>query len=101
MKGNKLEVDITNTGTRDGAEVAQLYVRRPSDTEGPLKSLRGFQRVSVPAGKTVKVSFPLDDDTFLAWSDEAQDMVAMPGAWELLYGGSSDSLKSLSYTYKK
>ena len=101
VKRGVLEIPVTNTGTRDADEVVQLYVRRPADTEGPLKSLRGFQRVSIPAGATVTVKFPLTAETFLAWSPEAGDMVPMKGNWEILYGGSSAnaSLKHLNYKY--
>jgi beta-glucosidase len=97
VRGKTLVIPVTNTGRRDGTEVVQLYVRRNDDPEGPSKTLRGFQRVEIPAGKTVNVSFPLNDDTFLYWSPEAGDLVPMKGGWELLYGGSSDALQSLSY----
>ena len=83
-----------------GTEVVQLYVHRPDDPEGPLKSLRGFQRVTIPAGQTREVSFPLNDETFLAWSPEKRDMVPTAGVWELLYGGSSDQLGTVSYTFR-
>ena len=99
LAGKKLLVPVTNTGTMDADEVVQLYVRRPEDTEGPLKSLRGFRRVTVPAGKTVKVEFPLTEETFLSWNGKAQDMVPEKGAWELLYGGSSDALQVLKYSW--
>ena len=94
-------IPVTNTGSCDADEVVQLYVRRPADVEGPLKSLRGFQRVSIPAGKTVQVVFPLTGDTFLNWSPEAGDMVPTKGEWELLYGGSSadSALKRLPYKH--
>ena len=97
VKGRKLIVPVTNTGTREATEVVQLYVRRPGDAEGPLKSLRGFTRVTIPAGKTAEVSIPLSDETFLYWSPEQRDMVPLKGDWELLYGGSSDCLKTLTY----
>jgi Beta-glucosidase-related glycosidases len=101
VKRGVLEIPVTNTGTCDADEVVQLYVRRPADNEGPLKSLRGFRRVHIPAGATVKVSFPLTAETFLSWSPEAGDMVPMKGEWQLLYGGSSAdaSLKQLNYKY--
>ena len=100
VRGRKLVVPVTNTGSRDGEEVVQLYVRRPDDPEGPFKTLRGFQRVLIPAGQTVKVSFPLDDDTFLYWSPEAGDLVPLKGAWELLYGGRSDALQAVPFVLK-
>ena len=97
VKGRELIVPVRNTGDREGTEVVQLYVRRPDDAEGPLKSLRGFQRVTIPAGATAEVRFPLTDETFLYWSPEKRDMVPVSGGWELLYGGRSDQLKVLSY----
>ncbi len=99
VKKHTLVVPVTNTGNCDATEVVQLYVRQPSDTAGPQKSLRGFQRVFIPAGKTVEVSLPLTEETFLAWSEEQQDMVPAKGWWQLLYGGSSDQLRALDYDY--
>ena len=90
---------VTNTGSRDAVEVVQLYVRKADDTEGPLKSLRGFRRVLIPAGQTAEVALPLTEETFLSWDEARQDMVPMKGEWELLYGGSSHSLKKVSYKY--
>ncbi|MCR5709837.1 MAG: glycoside hydrolase family 3 C-terminal domain-containing protein [Bacteroidales bacterium] len=101
VRKGHIVIPVTNTGSRDGDEVVQLYVRLKTDTEGPLKSLRGFKRVSIPAGKTVKVSIPLTEETFLSWSDEAGDMVPVKGRWELLYGGSSAdaALKKADYKW--
>ena len=90
---------VTNDSSRDGAEVVQLYVRDPEDVNGPLKSLRGFCRVEIPAGATVEARLPLTEETFLAWSEAAGDMVPKHGRWELLYGGSSDHLRVLEYEY--
>ena len=100
VKDGNLVVPVTNTGSVDAQEVAQLYVRLKSDAEGPLKSLRGFSRVNVPAGKTVEVAFPLTDEVFLSWNALQKDMVPTPGEWELLYGGSSADLRKLDYTKK-
>ena len=99
VRGRRLVIPVTNTGSRDGVEVVQLYVRRPDDPEGPAKTLRGFQRVNVPAGRTVKVTFRLDDDTFLYWSPEAGDLVPLKGEWELLYGNRSDALQAVSTVF--
>ena len=95
IKGGKLIVPVTNTGDREGTEVVQFYVRRDADAEGPLKSLRGFQRVAIGPGETVEVGFPLTDKVFLSWDEAAQDMVPMKGDWTLLYGGSSADLQAL------
>ena len=99
VKGHNIIIPVKNTGKVDGTEVVQVYVRRPDDKNGPLKTLRAFRRVFVPAGKTVKVYIPLEDETFLWWSEEKRDMVPLPGKYELLYGGSSDQLKSVKYVY--
>jgi beta-glucosidase len=101
VKGKKLEVEVTNTGSCDGTEVVQLYVRKPDDTAGPVKTLRAFRRVAVPAGQTVKGSIPLDKETFLWWSEKDQDMVPVHGQYELLCGGCSAdaALKSVSYKF--
>lgn len=98
VKGGNIVIPLTNTGSIDGTEVVQLYVRRPDDSEGPVKTLRGFSRVNVPAGKTVKVKIPLTEETFTWW--DGKDMNPLPGSYELLYGGSSAELKSMPYNYK-
>jgi len=100
VSGRSLEIPVTNTGALDGAEVVQLYVRNPSDPEGPSKTLRNFRRVEIPAGKTLVVRFPLTEDTFLSWDEGKKDMVPVKGEWQLMYGGSSESLQLLDYRYK-
>lgn len=100
VKDGHLVIPVTNTGDREGSEVVQLYTRLTSDVEGPLKSLRGYRRVSIPAGQTVEVHFPLNEEVFLSWNAQKKDMVPTAGEWELLYGGSSDELRSLAYIRK-
>ncbi|MBQ6761395.1 MAG: glycoside hydrolase family 3 C-terminal domain-containing protein [Bacteroidales bacterium] len=99
VRNNTLIIPVKNTGKREAAEVVQVYVRRKDDPAGPSKTLRAFRRVTIPAGKTVKVTIPLEDETFLWWSEEAQDMVPLPGKYELLYGGSSDAVKKVRYKF--
>ena len=90
VRGGKAIVKVTNTGSRDGEEVVQLYVSRKRDKQGPIRTLRAFKRVYVPAGKTVKVEIPLTEDTFLWWDEAAQDMVPTHGRYVLQVGTSSD-----------
>jgi beta-glucosidase len=52
-----LTVDVTNTGTRDGEEVVQLYVSYPDIAGSPLRSLQGYERIFLKAGETRKVTF--------------------------------------------
>jgi len=87
--GGTLTANVTNTGSRDGSEVVQLYIRNKQDAEGPLKSLRAFQRVDVKAGQKASVSLKLDKKSFEFWDDETNTMRTKPGTYELLYGSSS------------
>ena len=79
----------------------QLYVSLPADAEGPLRTLRAFKRVSVPAGKSVKVEIPLDEETFLWWDAAAEDMVPTHGRYRLQVGTSSSpkDLRSRRYRF--
>ena len=99
VKRGQIVIPVTNTGACDGTEVIQLYVSRPSDSEGPVKTLRGFKRVNIPAGESVNVSIPLNADTFLWWDESAQNMVPLKGEYKLLYGGSSAAVKEVSYRF--
>ncbi|MBO4801338.1 MAG: glycoside hydrolase family 3 C-terminal domain-containing protein [Bacteroidaceae bacterium] len=96
----KLTVPVTNQGNKDGTEVVQVYVRDLSDTEGPLLSLRDFQRVEVKAGQTVNAEFTLTPKTFELWNPATQTMSAHAGRYEVLYGNSSrpQDLKHLEIT---
>lgn len=101
VKGKNVSVKITNTGSTDGSEVAQLYVNRPDDVNGPVKTLRAFQKVTIPAGETVTVNFPLDDETFLWWNEQEQNMTPLRGKYQLMVGSSSDQkdLQTIKYKY--
>ena len=101
VKKDKIVIPVTNTGSVEGTEVVQLYIRKPDDAQGPLKTLRGFERVTVAPGKTVNVEIPLTDETFNWWDETTQNVNPVHGKYELLYGGSSadDALKVLEYEY--
>jgi len=98
--GRKIIVKVKNTGDRDGVETVQLYVNRNSDAEGPIKSLRAFRRVSIPAGKTVKVVFEMDDEMFRWWNPETNSMDVTPGRFTIFCGGSSADADKHQVTYK-
>ena len=96
-----ISIPVTNSGSRDGDEIVQLYVRRDGD-RGPAMSLRGFKRVSIPAGKTVEVRMDFDSETFRSFDPEAEEMTARPGSFTLFYGPSANpaTLKSVQLTRK-
>ena len=101
MNGTEsITIPVTNTGKKDGTELVQLYIRDLSDQEGPLKSLRGFQRVEVKAGQTTNATIELTKKSFEFWDAETNTMRTKPGRYEILYGTSSQDkdLKRLTVT---
>lgn len=86
----ELAVPVTNAGKTDGTEVIQVYVHKTGDSSGPLKTLRAFQKVSVPAGKTVNTNISLLRNSFEFFDAVTGKMAAAPGEYEIFYGTSSD-----------
>jgi len=86
-----VEVDITNTGTFDGDEVPQLYVRYP-DTyrNAPLKDLRGFTRIHLKQGETTTVRFTLGAKELEYYHTDTGEYSVDTGRYEILVGPSSD-----------
>jgi beta-glucosidase len=67
------EADVTNTGTRPGEEVVQLYVAlRGTSVAQPVRVLKGFQSVSIAPGETKKIRFELKPETWAIWNDHNQ-----------------------------
>lgn len=96
-----MTIPVTNTGKRDGTEIVQLYIRDMSDQEGPIKSLRAFQRVDVKAGQTSQVSLVLTPKSFEFFDTETNTMRTKPGNYQIFYGNSSrpEDLKTMTVTY--
>ncbi len=85
--------DVTNTGQRAGAEVAQVYVGEPKPrVERPVKELKGFARVELKPGETRTVSVTLDRRAFSYWDVKKHDWTADRADFDVLVGGSSVSL---------
>ncbi len=97
-----LNIPVSNTGRRDGTETVQVYIRNTSDPDGPLKSLRGFQRVDVKAGQTATAQVQLTRKSFEFFDVSTNTMRTKPGIYEILYGNSSldADLKSLEVTLR-
>ena len=87
--GYRLSGPLTNTGTRPGEEVVQVYIRRVADANGPLKSLRAFRRVALKAGESTTVEIPLSRKSFECFDESTNTMRTLPGDYELMYGNSS------------
>ena len=106
MKANgnvTLTIPVTNTGKCEGTETVQVYVRSLDDPGAPIKSLRGFQKVTVKPGKTVKATIKLDGEAFAYYDENIDELSVRPGRYKLLYGTSSreQDLQSIDFTVKK
>jgi beta-glucosidase len=85
----KVTVDVTNTGTREGEEVPQLYIhQRVSSVTRPVLELRGFQRVHLAPGEKTTVIFNLTPYSLALWNEEMRRVVE-PGVFDILVGTSS------------
>ena len=98
----QLTVPVTNTGKRNGVEVVQVYIRKVNDVDGPIKTLRGFKRVEIQAGKTQQISIELGSSSFEFFDRSQHKMMVTPGEYEVYYGNSSDikNLKIIKAIFK-
>ena len=87
-KGVKVTVPVTNTGSVDGTEVVQVYVKSLDNPDAPIKGLKGFQRVKLAAGATAKVTVELKADAF-EYYDGNDGLSVFPGKYQILVGSSS------------
>ncbi len=85
--------EVQNTGSRAGAEVAQIYVSDPSaKVKRPFEELKGFARVELAPGETKHVSIPLDRRSFAYWDTNRHDWTVDPGKFVIHVGDSSINL---------
>jgi beta-glucosidase len=81
-----VEATVTNTGTRAGDEVAQLYLEFPAVPRAPLRALRGFERVHLAPGASQAVRFELEPRD-LSMVTEAGEPTVAEGAYTVSVGG--------------
>ena len=94
--GPRFEVsfDVKNTGTREGADVAQVYVGdSQAKVPRPAKELKGFVKVNLRPGETKKVSVMLDSRALSYYDVNAKEWRADPGAFDVLVGRSSEQIE--------
>jgi beta-glucosidase len=93
-----VSVKVTNTGTRDGEETVQLYLRdMVASVTRPLKELRGFKKVFLKAGESQTVTLPLTVED-LKFYDQRMKWIAEPGEFTVMVGGNSLNLKDTKFT---
>lgn len=87
-----ISFDVTNSGSRQGAEVAQLYVSDPSArAERPERELKGFAKVRLAPGETKHVTLDLDARAFSYWDENAHKWTIDPGKFVVRVGDSSEN----------
>ncbi|WP_329176989.1 discoidin domain-containing protein [Streptomyces sp. NBC_01477] len=87
-----VHVTVTNTGTRAGADVAQLYVGDPASTGEPVHQLRGYQRVTLNPGQSQTLTFTVSTHDLAYWNTGSSNWTTAAGNYQILLGDSSRSL---------
>ncbi|MBQ3773686.1 MAG: glycoside hydrolase family 3 C-terminal domain-containing protein [Pseudobutyrivibrio sp.] len=83
-----IKFTIKNTGNRDGAEIAQMYIgKSESGLIRPKKELKGFKKVWIKAGESADVEIPFDDKTFRYFSTVSNKWEIEGGEYEIYVGG--------------
>ena len=104
VKVNDKSVTVTtkvkNTGKLDGTETVQIYFRRTADTEGPQKTLCGYQQVNLKAGETRTVTITLPRKNLESWDAKSNTMHFIPGQYQLMIGSSSADTNLLKINTK-
>ena len=98
----KVRAQVRNTGKVEGTEVVQVYIRHTADKGGPLKTLRGYQRITLKPGEAKTVTIELPRERFETWDPKTNSMRVLPGQYELMMGSSSadKDLKKIVVTVK-
>ena len=94
----KVTVDVTNTGSRAGDEVAQLYIhQRVASVTQPVLQLKGFERVTLKPGEKRTVTFRITPEMLAIW-DIDMHRVVEPGVFDVMIGASSDKTSGVKLT---
>src|SRR3984885_4953239 len=83
---------VTNTGSKAGADVAQMYVGDPAASQDPPQQLAGFQRRTLNPGQSATVTFPLTIDDLASWSAADNQWEAQAGTYSIKVGDASNNL---------
>ena len=93
-------VTVTNTGSRDGAEVVQLYIRDlVGSVTRPVKELKGFEKIFLKAGESRKVSFSITPELLKFYNYDLQ-FVCESGDFDVMIGGNSRDVKKARFLLK-
>jgi beta-glucosidase len=94
-----VSVEVTNTGDREADEVVQLYLHQRHGTAArPVRELKGFRRVTLAAGESRTLRFPVGPAERRYWNAAARDWVLDPSTFDVWVGG--DSTAALTTTFE-
>jgi beta-glucosidase len=89
-----VSISIKNTGKVEGTEVVQLYLRDViASVTTPVKSLKGFKRISLKPGESGTVHFKLDNRELMLWNRQMKQVVE-PGEFKIMVGSSSEDIRA-------
>ena len=88
-KSVSVAVAVTNTGSCEGTETVQAYVKALDDEGAPIKALKGFQKLNLKPGETRTATIVLDAEAFEYYDREADELSVKKGRYQLLVGTSS------------
>ncbi len=89
----EVNLRITNTGSREGAEVVQLYLGFPEAAEEPPKQLKGFEKIHLKPGESKPVAMKIDENNLAFWDTESHGWKILPGAYSVMVGSSSRDIR--------
>jgi beta-glucosidase len=90
-KDIEITASVTNTGNREGDEVAQLYLREDtSSVETPARSLKAFSRIHLKPQETRTIVFQVPQEQLAVWNAERKWAIE-PGNYTIWVGGSSSA----------
>lgn len=95
----EVSIQVRNTGSRPGAEVAQLYLHYAghSNTDRPVQELKGFQRVELAAGESKTVHFSVEPNALAYYDTAKKSWVTDPGEYDVLVGASSRDIRAKGF----
>ncbi len=94
-----MSVTVINVGARAGDEVAQLYIhQRHGSASRPVRELKGFQRLTLAAGESQTLRFPLGPDELSYWNAATRDWVIDTTTIDVFVGGDSTAAQTASFT---
>ncbi|GAB1856701.1 glycoside hydrolase family 3 C-terminal domain-containing protein [Flavobacteriaceae bacterium MHTCC 0001] len=96
MKDVVVTAKVSNVGNMDGDEIVQIYVRDVESSKVvPIKALKGFKRISVPAGESKTVSIKLPYEAFSHYNVKSKRFEVEPGDFDIMIGQSSEKIVAI------